>query len=62
MNLHGDYMLIAYNESGASVRFYGKSARDCINKFDAEHTRAGFKILVGRTDGDTFRLVKKTFR
>lgn len=57
-----DYRLTAYNESGASVKFRGKSERDCINKFDAEYERAGFKILVGRTDGDTFRLVKKTFR
>lgn len=57
-----DYRLTAYNESGASVTFCGKSARDCINKFDAGYTRSGFKILVGRTDSDTFRLVKKTFR
>lgn len=57
------YRLIARGEQGGMVCFVANTMSECIDKFDAQYERSGFKIsIVDNLNGGTLRIVKRTFR
>ena len=40
------YRLTAQNEQGASTETFGNTIKECLELFDREYTRSGFKIWV----------------
>lgn len=57
------YRLTAQNDTGASVTYTGNTMKQCIEKFDAEYARKGFKIeIIDNLNGGTLRIVKRGYR
>ena len=57
------YRLTAQNEQGASTERFGNTIKECLELFDSEYTRSGFKIWVTYLHTKTVvRHVKTTFR
>ena len=57
------YQLTAQNEQGASTETFGNTIKECLELFDSEYTRSGFKICVTNLHkGIVTRHVKTTFK
>lgn len=57
------YRLIAGNDQGAQVKFYSKTIKGCINAFDNEYHRTGFRIILCSNDtGKILKVLKSTYR
>lgn len=55
------YALYASNTSGAVVCFYGHTIKSCINQFDNDYCRKGFKIEI-RDNTGSIKIIKKTYK
>jgi hypothetical protein len=57
------YRLTAQNEQGARTERFGNTIKECLDLFDSEYTRSGFKIWVTNLHKRIVtRQVKTTFK
>jgi hypothetical protein len=57
------YQLTAQNEQGASTEAFGNTIKECLELFDSEYTRGGFKMWVTNLHKEiVVRHVKTTFK
>jgi len=58
------YKMIAENRAGSIVQTYGDTVKECVDKFDREYCRSGWKINVyGNQDYNQkyFNVIRSTY-